>query len=365
LTLGVVALAPASPAGATRLPYRVVASGLDNPRHLSLGRFGGVWVAEAGRGGDHCVQGTDPDSDEPTEVCAGATGAVTRIAADGAARRVLTGLPSLAETGGVFATGPHDVTTKEGIHVLLGKGGEIPPDLAPDLELFGKLLRRVEGNETRVVADLAAFEAASNPDGGIVESNPYGLWTSPGGSHYVADAGANDLLRVSRTGEVALRAVFRGGETAAPPFLGLPPGATVPFEPVPTGVDVGPDGRPYIGQLTGFPFPLDRSVVLRVGRFGVPSFFASAFTNVVDVAFGPDGSLYVLELAKDGLLASEGDELPVGALYKVAPDGRSKVLLSGPELVAPGGVAVNGAGDVYVTINSVLPGAGAVLKYDA
>jgi len=363
LVAGVLALTPGSPAGATTLPYRVIASGLDNPRHLALGRFGGVYVAEAGRGGDHCVEGTDPETGEPTELCAGATGAVTRISGGGIAHRVLTGLPSLAGPDGSSATGPHDVTTKEGIHVLVGRGGNVPEALLGDLQGLGTLQRRVTGiDETTFVADLQAFEDANNPDGGILESNPYGLWTSPRGDHYVADAGGNSLLAVDRQGGISLRSVFPGGEALAPPFLGLPPGARIPFEPVPTSVDVGPDGLAYVSQLTGFPFPLDQAKVFRVGRFGVPSWYAGGFTNVVDLAFGPDGSLYVLELASQGLL-TETEGPPVGALYRILPDGRTKQLLSGPELVAPGGVAVNGQGDVFVTINSILPGAGAVLKY--
>jgi hypothetical protein len=359
----VVALAPASPVGASTRPYTVFASGLDNPRHLALGRFGGVYVAESGKGGSTCVTAPDPESGEDSTFCAGRTGALTRISARGVARRVLTGLPSLAGQDGSDAIGPVDPSVAEGLQLLIAGSDtiEVPPALVPALRGSGTLVRRIEGtSDVRTVADFSSFENAHNPDGAQIDSDPYGLYVSPDGNHYVADAAANALLAVTKAGEISLVSVLPGGEALAPPFLGLPPGTKVPYEPVPTAVDVGPDGRPYVGQLTGFPFPKDQAKVFKIGRFGGVSGFAFGFTNIVDIDFGPDGSLYVVELAKDGLL-SESSGPPVGSLYRIHPNG-TRELLSGSELTAPGGV-VAGSGAVYVSINSTSPGQGKVLKY--
>jgi hypothetical protein len=342
----------------------VFASGLDNPRHLAIGRFGGVYVAESGKGGSTCVTAPDPESGEDSTFCAGRTGALTRINARGQARRVLTGLPSLAGEDGSDAIGPVDPSVAEGLQLLIAGSSTIavPPGLAGPLQGSGTLVRRIEGtSNVRTVADFSSFEAANNPDGAQIDSDPYGLYTSPDGSHYVADAAANALLAVDRHGNISKVAVLPGGQATAPPFLGLPPGAKVPYEAVPTSVDVGPDGRPYVGQLTGFPFPEDQAKVFRIGRFGGVSGFAFGFTNIVDIDFGPDGSLYIIELAKHGLLAETGGP-PVGSLYRIKPDG-TRSLLSGPELTAPGGVVVGGNGAVYVSINSTSPGQGKVLRY--
>jgi hypothetical protein len=364
LAAGVVALAPASPAGATTRPYTVFASGLDNPRHLAIGRFGGVYVAESGKGGSTCVTAPDPESGEDSTFCAGRTGALTRISARGQARRVLTGLPSLAGENGEDAIGPVDPSVAEGLQLLIAGSAtiEVPPALASALRGSGTLVRRIEGtSNVRTVADFSAYETSANPDGAQLDSDPYGLYTSPDGSHYVADAAGNDLLAVDRQGHISTVAVLPGGQATAPPFLGLPPGAKVPYEAVPTSVDVGPDGRPYVGQLTGFPFPEDLAKVFRIGRFGGVSGYAFGFTNIVDIDFGPDGSLYVVEIATKGLLTDTGGP-PVGGLWRVKPDG-TKQLLSGPELVTPGGVVVAGNGAVYVSINSTSPGQGKVLRY--
>ncbi len=58
-------------------------------------------------------------------------------------------------------------------------------------------------------------------------------------------------------------AVFHARLVDAPPFLGLPPGTKIPMQAVPNSVVQGPDGAWYVGQLTGFPFPVG-------GREGLP-----------------------------------------------------------------------------------------------
>ena len=134
---------------------RVVASGLDNPRGIAFGQDGALYVAEAGAGGaGPCLPGP-----EGAEFCFGRSGAVTRIWR-GAQRRVLTGLPSVAEEGGAFAVGPADVSfTGARQYVLVGNlagGPETRQQLGPGAEAFGRLLR-VTGHSVRFVADFPRF----------------------------------------------------------------------------------------------------------------------------------------------------------------------------------------------------------------
>lgn len=150
------------------------------------------------------------------------------------------------------------------------------------------VMRRTWKGELRRVASLRTFEKAENPDGdvtygaptlspdcaadwptgpdappqmydGIVESHPYATATS-GRPAYVADAAGNTILRVRRDGSVRTVAVL-------PPIpveitqeladsIGAPDcavGHDYLFEPVPTDVEVGPDGLLYVSSLPGGP----------------------------------------------------------------------------------------------------------------
>jgi len=350
------------PAGAAA-PYEVLAEGLDNPRGIGL-RDGLVYVAEAGRGGDQCAPGINPESGEPFTVCVGNTGGVTRIHKNGRVEDVISGYPSLAEEGGIGAAGVIDVSTKRGLHFLVSNASGAPEALRPLLEPFGKLFR-YRGGEVFERSDISAFEEANNPDGGEIDTNPYGFFTTSAGRHLVADAAGNSLVHVDRAGRVSLVAVLPGGTALAPPFLGLPPGTQIPFQPVPTAVTRGPDGAYYVGQLTGFPFPVDGAKVFRVDAGGQVTTYAEGFTNIIDVTFDGDGNLFVLEIASAGLLNSEPPEGdPTGTLWKVSPGGERE-RISGPELVSPGGVAVSSSGDdAYVTNYAIFPGQGQVVHYD-
>ena len=376
------ALAGVSAASAQ--PFTAVASGLDNPRGLAFGPSGALYVAEAGRGGPGpCVV-----AGEGGEACLGATGAVTRISLSGpgapAQRRVVSGLPSHAEPSGFGATGPHDITFA-GPRIGFGELGSLKPALAdalapayviiglggtpstrasfgPGGAAFGHIVRVhtsggffAPARGWSPVADLAAYEAAANPDGGPVDSNPYALVARHGGL-YAVDAGGNDLLSVGPFGGIRTVAVFPPRLAPAPPFLGLPPGTEIPMESVPDAVTVGPDGAIYVGELTGFPFQAGGARVHRVVPGSAPTVYATGFSAIIDLAFGPDGSLYVLEFSAGGLLA-DGP----GQLIRVAPNGERTTIAS-EGLVTPTGLAIDRDGTIYVSNFGVFPGAGQVVR---
>jgi sugar lactone lactonase YvrE len=136
------------------------------------------------------------------------------------------------------------------------------------------------------------------------------------------------------------------------------------MDTVPTSVALGPDGHYYVGQLTGFPFPVGGANIYRVpANGGTAEVYAEGFTAIIDVAFGPDGSMYVLELARNGLVNAFIFNDWAGALFRVAPDGTRTEIAQGL-LVAPGGVAVGSDGALYVTNNSIFSGQGQVLRIE-
>jgi hypothetical protein len=120
-------------------PFQVVMSSLDNPRGLAWGPEGGLYVAEAGRGG------TTPCFATPRgPAFAGFTGAVSRLW-QGVQERVATGLPSYTENGptGVAATGPHDIALlgrgNARVSIGLGNDPRVRPTCPGIGEMFGWL----------------------------------------------------------------------------------------------------------------------------------------------------------------------------------------------------------------------------------
>jgi hypothetical protein len=328
---------------------KVIASGLDNPRGLDVSRNGTVYVAEAGRGGDGPCVG----SPEGGIQCAGTSGAITKITRWGQ-RRIAKGLPSIAGQGtGADATGPHDVDLGRfgGLWFPVGLGADpaARPELGPLGLRFGKLYFLSPWGRVHPAADVSGYEATNNPDGGFVDSNPYSV-EDLGFSRLVADAGGNDLLKVNHRGRISTVAVFPNRATAGPP-------PNPEMESVPTSVVEGPDGAFYVGELTGFPFPVGGANVYRVKPGKAPKVYASGFTNIVGIDIDRKGNLYVVEIAKNGLLSMD----PTGALIKVKRNG-SRQEIAG-DLFAPGGVAVDRDGDVYVTNHSTEAGAGEVLRF--
>jgi sugar lactone lactonase YvrE len=133
----------------------------------------------------------------------------------------------------------------------------------------------------------------------------------------------------------------------------------VPVEAVPTSVVVGPDGNYYVGQLTGGPFPVGGASVWQVTPDGQATAYAGGFTNIIDIAFGPDGTLYVAEIVHDGLMTVFGQgAAPIGAVLSVPPGGgEPAVIVNDERVMAPGGIAVDAEGAIYVTTNTLPAGA--------
>lgn len=353
LLMSLIALALTSQPAAADSHWEVVASGLNNPRGLAIGPDGSLYVAEAGFGGDGaCIA-----NPEGGEACYGPSGAITRVM-NGEQTQVVTGLPSLAGADGIGATGPTDVSFRGRVGwVVTGLGAD---PSARDLlgaagEQFGRLALFLDNGKYQFTADVSAHESVENPDGGNIDSNPYAVQALAGSHTVVADAGANALLEI-RKDQVSTLAVFPARMVDAPPFLGLPPGTQIPMESVPNAVVSGPDGAFYVGELTGFPFPVGGGRVYRVVPGEAPEVVAEGFTNIIDLAFGPDGHLYVLEITKNGLLSEDF----TGALLRVEADG-SLTELASDGLVAPGGLVIDAEGGIYISNFSVFPGAGQVI----
>ncbi len=349
----VVALAMAAPAAATPDPGGVLVEGLTNPRGIDALGGRGILVAESGNGKITLVQ---PRRKGAPRVSTFAT------------------LPFSEESG----NGPVEVASKglAKTWVLMSGPAEAKGDP------FAELVRLNRTGKIDLSVDIGAYqEGDPDPDDQEdlpTESNPNGLALLPGGGVLVADAAANDLLKVDTGKRITTVARFKPESAPWPdglPFPGPPPGTPVLVEAVPTAVAIGPDGAWYVSELKGFPFPKSASRIWRIEPgstnavcdpespdTGPCRTVATGFTSVIDLAFGRDGTMYVLEIVKEGLLDVEvfGGP-PIGALWAVK--GGTKTELAPGELLFPGGVDVNYDGTLHVTTGSVFgPGAGTVVR---
>jgi sugar lactone lactonase YvrE len=197
--------------------------------------------------------------------------------------------------------------------------------------------------------DLAGYEATVNPDGFQIDSNPFGLLALPG-HRLVTDAGGNSLLDVAANGSISTVTTF-------PKIPGGPAGSL--RDGVPTDVVVGPDGAYYVSTLTGFPFTTGTASVYKVVPGHAPTPYATGLTQLTDLAFGPDGSLYTLQHAEAML---PNPFASPGAIRKVPPGGGASSTLVAGGLPRATGLVVGDDGALYVAVNGASSGNGAVLR---
>ena len=355
-TLLAAALIVATAAKAASYAATVFASNLNNPRGLAFDASGALYIAESG----YATGGVGPSftASDGSTVRFDASASITRVFG-GSQDRIVTGLPALVNEASGGATGAQDIAFgADGTgYVVIGLGA--PPSVrtgvlgsVSDASSLGRVFTFTNGGAVTSFADVSAFEGTTDRDGAGFDSNPFHL-AATGGGLFVTDAGANTLLKLAADGTVA--------------GFNVVPGPAAGIQSVPTGVAIGPDGTPYVGELTGGPFPEGGASIFRV----VPDettpdpndstlvTYLGGFTMISDFAFGPDGTLYVLEVDSNGLVAPGGS----GTLIRVASDGTREVMIDG--LVAPTGLAIGSDGAAYVTNRSPLAGIGQVLRVAA
>lgn len=174
----------------------------------------------------------------------------------------------------------------------------------------------------------------------------------------MADAGGNALLSVDVRGRIDVMAVLPAQPVVVPASLveaeGLPAcmaGQTYWWEPVPTDVEVGPDGTLYASLLPGGPEDARlgaRGSVVRVDpRTGDVDTVLTGLLGAAGVAVDDDGTVYATELYG-------------GRVVALAPGATKPVTVLEAEL--PAAVELH-RGDLYVTTQIFGPD-GQVVRVD-
>jgi hypothetical protein len=331
-------------AGAT---IEVVADRLDTPRGVLYDqRNRRVLVAEAGEAAlDNAPCGQAYGG---ATYCYGPSGAVLQYSErDDSTSRIAWELPSIGAQNDTAVLGIHDIALgrRGELIAVFGLSGAQPfrdEQLGSVASALGTVATIDRTNTVRPFGDLVAYEQTVNPYKPIIDSNPFGV-IAEGDGAVVADAAGNSLLRVARDGTITTLATFPLRVPDANPDDVI--------ESVPTAVARGRDGAYYVGELSGYPYYKGEARVWRVVPGQAPTVYAQGFTNIVDVTFDKRGRLLVLEIAKNGLL----DEDQTGRLVRVERDG-SQTTLVDEGITNPGGVAVAGPHEYYITNRSASVG---------
>jgi hypothetical protein len=155
----------------------------------------------------------------------------------------------------------------------------------------------------------------THPYQGIIESHPYATALGEGVT-WVADAAGNSVLAVTDAGATSTVAALPPTKVritrAVKKEYGLDKcviGKTYRAEPVPTDVELGPDGNLYVTSLPGAPGEgLPKGRVYQVNpATGDVTKIAGGLVSPVGIAISPTGTAYISMLFASTIL-----EVPLG-----------------------------------------------------
>jgi hypothetical protein len=339
----------------------VFAGGLNNPRGLTFGPDGNLYLAEGGRGGStssigQCQQVVVPIG----PYTGGFTSSISKIDPGGSVTRIVTGLPSSqtnAAIGGL-TSGVSDVAFIGSNLYGIEAGAGCSHGLAGT---FNNIFRVNRDGGIKSIANLSAFIQA-NPTahentGPSGDFEPDGTWYAmvPAmGALYAVEPNHGEVDRVTIGGHVSR--LVDVTVAAFPLGLGAPRGHIVP-----TAITFH-DHSLYLTNLDVFdPHFQDQARVFKITRDGHLETVAGGLNASVGIAFDGQGRLYALE-AFTGFFAPAPFTANSGMVVRLNASGGWDTIASG--LNFPTAMTFGPDGKLYVSNCgfSCPPGAGQVVR---
>jgi hypothetical protein len=334
--LSIACIALCVSAGRAQSNVSVFATGLNNPRGLTFGSDGSLFVAEGGAGGTQSTVGVCEQVPGPIGPYTGGMSArISRITRDGVRHTVVDHLPSsqTSPDSGSLTSGVADVKFVDGDLYAILAGAGCSHGL---LGTSNAVIRIHENGTWTEVADLSAYQAlhpVSHPDPGDYE--PDGTWYSMvavDAALFAVEPNHQELDKITRDGRITrivdLSKMF-------PPDVGY--GWYGPTAMTSHGEDF------YVGNLHTFPIVDGSSMILRITKSGKVETVVTGLTTVVGLAFDRRHRLYVLENTTGNPFPTPG----TGKVLRIDRNGDVKEIATG--LFLPTAMTFGPDGDLYVS----------------
>jgi hypothetical protein len=329
----------------------VFATGFNNPRGLTFGPDGNLYVAEGGIGGTNSTVGICTQVPAPIGPYTGSPtgGRISKVTSAGVRSTVTDALPSdqTAATQGSLVSGVASIAfVGNSMYALeAGAGCSHGVSSAPN----GVYKVDTLYGTASLIANLGSFESA-NPTKTIEPDDfePDGTWYSMinvNGTLYAVDPNHGEIDMINPATGVVTR---------------LADISATQGHIVPTSVAYNA-GSFFVGNLGTFPITPGSEKILQITPSGSVTVAATGLTTVVGVAFDRFGQMYALETATNAGLPGPTN-LGTGMIVKVSSTGSPQTIASG--LTFPTGMTFGPDGNIYVSQTGFgLPsGAGQVLK---